>query len=501
MIGTRRKLPTFLVPLLAFAGTILDLARAGGQPPGGKGGYVPRLEIVKKFDNDGDGRLSSKERHAAMEYLAANPQLRGKGRSPAGEESKPPAGGLKLAPDRVKTYRASVPLFDAATLRTLFLDFEDTDWEKQLVAFHRTDVLVPARLKVDGKVYRDVGIRFRGENSFFMVRDGWKRSLAIDLDAVRAGQNLCGYHGLHLLNFHEDPTFLRTVLYMEIARHYFAAPKANFLRVVINGESWGVFANQQKFDKDFLRDYFHTTKGARFRSPGRSTSGNFTYLGEDAAVYKRFYSLRSKDDPKAWSDLIRLCKILEQTPTEQLAKALEPILDLDSTLAWLALDNVVVNDDSYWHDGNDFAFYQDVKGRFHLVPHDVNEAFRPVRARSGGDGLRIDPFANASNKNRPLLRLLTVPELRTRYLHYVKDIAANWLDWKRLGPRVEKYRELIAADVKADTRKHSSTEEFTSNTYGKSDGMAADGRTLKGFCEQRRAHLLNLPEIKKRGDK
>jgi hypothetical protein len=496
MTDAIRSRAMLLVVSLVSAWAIIAIGPAGAQPPGGKGGYMPRLKMVKKFDRDGAGRLDSAERHAAMEYLNTKPQLRQKGRSPVGEPREP-SPGPKIAPDGVKTYPASVPLFDAGTLRTLFLDFADADWEKQLVAFHRTDVLVPTKLTVDGKVYRDVGVRFRGENSFFMVRDGWKRSFTLDLDFVHTSQNLCGYHGLHLLNFHEDPTFLRTILYMEIARHYFAAPKANFLRVVINGESWGVYANQQKFDKDFLRDNFHTTKGARLRSPGRSRNGNFVYLGDDVAAYKRFYALHSKDNPKAWSDLVRLCKLLDQTPPEQLRKALEPLLDLDSTLAWLALDNVVVNDDSYWHDGNDFAIYQDVKGRFHLVPHDVNEAFRPVRVRSGGDGLRIDPFANMTNKNRPLLKLLAVPELRTRYLRYVKDIAENWLNWKKLGPIVEKYRELIAADVKTDTRKLHSTAEFTSDTFGKGDGTAVDGRTLKGFCEQRRTHLLNLPEIKK----
>lgn len=497
MTGVIRNRAMLLAILSVPVCASLAIRPSAGQSPGDKGGFVPRLKIVKKFDRDGDGRLNSAERHAAMRYLEANPQLRKKGRSPTGEAQKPPLPGAKLAPENVKTHPASVALFDAGTLRTLFIDFEDADWEKQLVAFHRTDVLVPVKLTVDGKVYRDVGVRFRGENSFFMVRDGWKRSLTLDLDAVHTSQDLGGYHGLHLLNFHEDPTCLRTILYMQIARHYFAAPKANFLRVVINGESWGVYANQQKFDKDFLRDNFHTTKGARFRSPGRSRNGNFAYLGEDVAEYKRFYALRSKDDPKAWNDLIRLCKLLDQTPPEQLFKTLEPLLYFDSTMAWLALDNVVVNDDSYWHDGNDFAIYQDAKGRFHLVPHDVNEAFRPVRVRTGGDGLRIDPFANMTNKNRPLLKLLAMPELRTRYLHYVKDMAEHWLDWKKLGPIVEKYHSLIEADVRSDTHKLHSTAEFTSGTYGKGDGSAADGKTLKGFCEQRRAHLLNLAEIKK----
>ena len=485
----------FLLSVSACA--MIAIRSADGQPPGGGGGFVAKLAVAKRFDTDGNGRLESNERHAAMEYLEANPQLRRQGRAAVVGSPTPPPPGPRLAPGDVQVYPASIPLFDAGTLRTVFLDFKETDWERQLVSFHRTDILVPATLTVDGQVYRDVGVHFRGENSFFMVRDGWKRSLTLNFNDVHADQNLLGYTGLHLLNFHEDPTFLRTILYMEIARRYFAAPKANFMRVVINGESWGVYANQQQFDKRFVRDHFHTAKGARFRSPGRSSNGAFGYLGNDMAIYKQFYALRGEDDPKAWSDLIRLCKLLNQTPPEALVKAVEPLLDIDGALAWLALDNVVVNDDSYWHDGNDFAVYQDPQRRFHLVPHDVNEAFRPVKMRSGGDGLRIDPFTNMTNKDRPLLKLLVAPELRTRYLRLVKEMAENWLDWAKLAPIVERYRALIAADVSTDTHKHFSTNEFDTGVYGVGDGSPAAALTLKGFCERRRAYLLNLPEIKK----
>ncbi len=123
------------------------------------------------------------------------------------------------------------------------------------------------------------------------------------------------------------------------------------------------------------------------------------------------------------------------------------------------------------------------------MPHDVNEAFHPVRVRQGGDGLRIDPFTNMASKNRPLLKLLAVPELRTRYLRYVKDMAERWLDWHKLGPIVEKYRSLIEADVKTDTHKLSSTAAFTTSVYGNCDGTPPAASTLKGFCDQRRANF------------
>ena len=90
-----------------------------------------------------------------------------------------------------------------------------------------------------------------------------------------------------------------------------------------------------------------------------------------------------------------------------------------------------------------------------------------------------------------------MPELRARYLRYVRDIAENWLDWNKLGPVVEKYRALIASDIERDTRKLYPIADFTTGTFGKGDGSPADTATLKGFADKRRTFLLDHPEIKK----
>jgi hypothetical protein len=477
----------------------------GGAPPtaaarGGRvivGGALPEIQLVTRFDKDGDQRLDAAERKAAREYLAANPQLRTGGAPRTGRSAGPATPGQKLSPADVKAY-PGVPLFDSKTLRTVFLEFEDTDWEREMVEFYRTDVEVPAQLTVDGKSYLGVGVHFHGNNSFTAVPDGFKRSLTLSLDFVHPAQELEGYSGLHLLNANQDPTFVRSMLYLEVARDYLPAPKANFVRVVINGENWGVYVNQQAFNKDFLRDAFKTTKGTRWKSPNNSVGGGFRYLGEDVALYRRWYDIKSKDDPKAWSDLVRLCRVLHETPPDKLEKALAPLLDVNGALKFLALDNVLINNDGYWNDGSDFDIYQDEKGRFHLVPYDVNEGFRASGAGRGGRGVQLDPFATISDTNKALLhKLLAAPALRARYLGYIRDIAEKWLDWKKLGPIVAKYQALIAADVAADTRKLSSTADFTAGVFGADSGAAPPPSTLKGFADQRRAFLLSHPEVSK----
>jgi spore coat protein CotH len=165
------------------------------------------------------------------------------------------------------------------------------------------------------------------------------------------------------------------------------APKANYVRVVINGESWGIYVNTQQFNKDFVQDWFHTKKGARWKVPGSPGGrGSLAYLGENPAAYKPIYSIRTKEDPKAWTDLIRLCRVLNETPTNQLEEALKPLLDVEGALKFLAMQNTLINNDGYWIRTSDYSIYEDTSGRFHIIPHDMNENFSYPEGPGGGPG-------------------------------------------------------------------------------------------------------------------
>jgi hypothetical protein len=368
----------------------------GGPGPGGFGGMMQQtIELVRQFDKNSDKWLNNDERKAARESLSkqggnrrrGGPGGRRGGFGPPGQSEEPAKAGPRVSPADVKSF-PDAPLYASNVLRTVFLEFENADWEKELEDFHGTDVEVPAKLTVDGKTYPDVGIHFRGASSYMMIGTGHKRSLNLSLDFIHENQTLGGYRTLNLLNSHEDPTFLKTVLYFDVARDYIPAPKANWVRVVINGESWGVYVSVQQFNKDFVKDWFGTKKGARWKVPGSPNGrGNLAYLGDDPASYKRTYEIKSKDDPKSWADLIKLCKVLNQTPPDKLEEALAPLLDIDGALKFLALEIALINNDGYWVRTSDYDLYQDEKGRFHIIPYDANETF----SLPGGPGFGGGP--------------------------------------------------------------------------------------------------------------
>jgi hypothetical protein len=467
---------------------------------GGPGGGNQERPIVAQFDADKNGRLNAAERARAVEFLSSNAGAQGGRGGPGGRGgNRPPASpGVKLTPADVKNF-PDAPLYDAAVLRTFFIELENPNWEAELVAFNNTDVEVPAKITVDGKVYPDVGIHFRG-NSSFGVGNGYKRSLNLTFDFVHENQAILGYRALNFLNANDDPTFLRTVLSLHIARQYIPAPKANLVRVVINGENWGIYANAQQFNKEFVSENFKTTQGTRWKVPqgGGGGIGGFRYVDQDANSYRTVFQIKSKDQPAAWTALIELTRALQQTPTEQLQVALAPMLDIDGYLRFLALDNAMANGDGFYTRGADYSLYLDPNGRFHLIFYDANEMFSSGGGGRGGGpagGTALNPLAAQNDTSKPIIsRILEVPSLRAKYIGFVREIAEKSFDWKTLGPVVKQYRDLISEDVARDTRKLFTTEQFLAGTADE-----PGPGNLRSFFDQRRAFLLNWSEPGARG--
>ncbi|MCC2669804.1 MAG: cotH, partial [Armatimonadetes bacterium] len=243
---------------------------------------------------------------------------------------------------------------------------------------------------VDGKRYPNVGVHFRGASSYFMVPRGYKRSLNLSVDLADSKQRLLGHKTLNLLNSNGDPTFLRAALYSHVARQYLPAPKVNLVRVVINGESWGVYASAEQFNGDFVKENYGDSKGVRWKVPGSPAGGGgLAYFGEDLETYKRLYEIKNENPEtaaKGWKALINVSRTLAQAPPEQLKSALEPIFDVEGALRFLALDNAFVNEDGYWIRASDFSLYLDSKGKLHILPHDMNETFHSGGGPGGPGG-------------------------------------------------------------------------------------------------------------------
>ncbi|MCE5250845.1 CotH kinase family protein [bacterium] len=412
-------------------------------------------------------------------------------------------------------------LYQETELRTIYLEFAQANWWQLLTWNYITDTDIPANLIFEGVTYPGVGVRFRGNTSYMMVMNSLKKSFNITIDYTDPDQKLMGYKTLNLLNSNADASFLHEVLFFTIARNYIPCPKANFVKLVINGVNWGVYINSQQDNSDLIDEWFLSDDGDRWKAvsgggiamnpqipdslrtnpqifglnkdaerPNQGGGGNpgggfasgekaLMWLGSNTSAYQAAYELKTAHSADPWASLIRTCDILNNYPLEQLPDSLVTVMDVDRWLWFLAVENVFADDDGYLVKGADYLLYfEPESGRLHPIEHDGNESFL---ARS----VNLSPYDGETNVNRPVIsRLLAVPEFRQRYNAHVRTIISDFLDWAVLEPKISAYRALIEEEVKGDSIKLYSDREFE-NSFTQ----------LENFVTSRRSYLLSLNEI------
>ena len=121
------------------------------------------------------------------------------------------------------------------------------------------------------------------------------------------------------------------------------------------------------------------------------------------------------------------------------------------------------------------------------VPHDYKDQLSAMLAE-GRRGDMVEFFFTKA------------VDMPAQFVAPMRQIAENWLDWKKLGPIVEEYHALIAEDVEKDVHKlrehrgfaKSLTEDTTEETFR----GARTRISLKTFADKRREFLLAHSEIK-----
>jgi len=351
-------------------------------------------------------------------------------------------------------YRAlkTAGLYDPSLFRTVSLTFTQANWGTLLTSGRTTGSNVYCSLVTldNGATNVGVGARYKGNTSFNL--GGNKKSFNIELDWTNPSADLMGYTSFNLNNAAADETIMREALYFTVMSQYTPCPKGAMAQVNVNGSLWGVYSLVQQENGQLINEWFSSNNGDRWRTPnaagGGGGGGGFSssnaalaYLNStNISTYQSYYDLRTTNSPttNAWRRLINAIVVLNTTPTNQLHEKVEDVLAVDSWLWFLAIENLFADDDSYFNKGADYSFYYEPEsGRIHPLEHDGNEAFvagdvqlSPVVGYSATGG-------SATLSNRPLLaRLLSIPELRQRYLAHMRTVLQEYYNPVVMTPMI-----------------------------------------------------------------
>ncbi|MCB0597191.1 MAG: CotH kinase family protein [Lewinellaceae bacterium] len=387
--------------------------------------------------------------------------------------------------------------YDVKSIQEIKINFEQDNWRYVLDSLRfNGEGLLLGSIEINGQKFKDIGVRYRGSRSF---QPGNKRnSLYIKLNFIDKEQNYQGQQTVKLSSALRDPSMVREVLGYEIARQYMPAPRANYTKVIVNGEYYGLFVNVEPIDEAFLSQYFSNGDGTFVQcapnlveeEPQGCKSDVFGSLQYDnsAKCYLHNFVLLSES---GWDDLIELTYVLNQKPDE-----VSRVLDVDRTLWMLAFNNLLVNLSSYTgRYSENYYLYKNEQGQFVPILYDLNLCFGSYKNTGIGSDLKLkelsemDPLLHIDNPAKPLIsRLLGNEEYQKIYLAHIRTMMSDFFRREQYAERAKELQDLIRKDFEEDTNRYYSMEDFNASlteTIGKRSRIPG----LKELMGPRTAYL------------
>ena len=396
----------------------------------------------------------------------------------------------------------SDPVFDDTQIHEFYLTFENENFWEVLIynEEYNIDQYVIADFEFNGEVDEDVGVRLKGNKS--MSYPSNKKPFKIKFNEFVEDQEFFGLTKLSLSNEYADPSFLREKIFCDLINQHIPGPRANFVKVFINGNYWGLYTNVEQINKKFVKKNFgNNEEGNLFKG---DPMGDLVWYGPDPESYYDKYELKTNEEENDWSDLINLIDVLNNTPIDSYPTELEQIFHIRNYLFFHVVNNFLVNMDSYFlgcH--NYFAYHRTDSDKFLHIPWDFNSSF----ANMAGGMTEEDIYNFAifhmtpPESPKPLVnRTFEIDYYRNIYLMNYQYFLETTLNEDFLFPRIDSLANLIRDAVYADTLKMYSNEDFETNLVEniQSDNGIIFG--LKNLIQQRfqsitaQLNEFNIPE-------
>ena len=378
-------------------------------------------------------------------------------------------------------------LFDDTRVHTI--DITIDDWGA-LIEEAQEARYVPCTLTIDDEVFRQVGIRAKGNNSLRLTSEYElaRYSLKVEFDHYLPQGN---YHGLDKLSLDasfQDNSYLKTMLAFDMMRFMgVPTPLCSYAWVRVNGEDWGLFLAVEECEEAFASRNFGWDHGVLYQPDYRSLNDEnadvaLRYIDEQPSSYPNIFD--HAKTPMVHSDQRRLIESLRKLSQGEVTTAVHT----DEVLRYFVVQVFVMNWDSYLgHTGHNYILYEE-EGRLWMLPWDYNLAFGtyalgmrdPIRDPNVLINYPIDTPAEGSiMRQRPLYHeLMKEDALFAQYHSLFSSFLADYFDSGRFEALLQEKEALIAPYVKKDPTAFCSYADHQ---------LAVD--TLRQVCQKRKESI------------
>ena len=338
------------------------------------------------------------------------------------------------------------------------------------------------RLEVDGEMYRNVGVRWKGNYTYMAAGQGLKRPLKIDINRNEEKQRL---DGLTMLNLHtgvSDPTRTRESFAFGVFRDaQVPAPRTVFAELwwTVPGEYDHAFAGlytlTEQVNARFLRRHFGAGSGLLLKP--ENLQGGPSYLGDRWSDYARLYNPQNDGTADEKQRLMEFCWLISVGTDEEFTEEIGRFLDVDAFLRFLALNALLSNLDSYLGFGHNYYLYL-VPGKNHFVfiPWDLDLSLASWPAVGTPEQLvdlsLLHPHAG---DNRLIDRLLAIPRHREHYLTLIREQLTQVFSRENLDHRLTTIEKEIAEPLACEKAMTAARPESRMEGVGRGRGGFGGG--------------------------
>lgn len=272
----------------------------------------------------------------------------------------------------------------------------------------------------------------------------------IKFDEYVSGQTYQGYTKLALRTY--GITYDEAMLEEPTTNYVFQlmglpATETAYTGLQVNGEAETLYVISEVVDDAvYLDRYFANPDGVLYKA---EVGSSLTYVDDNPSSYARSFSQETRLNDADMAPLIEFMRFLTQSDDAAFESGLPNYLDVDSFAAYLAVTNLLVNNDSIaGMNNNYYLYYDDEAGRFTLLYWDGNESL-------GGLGMGASAsqdlyFQNVGTMGRVgggqnilLERFLAAPPFLALYEEKLEQVYQQAFLSGAITAKVEEYSALI----------------------------------------------------------
>lgn len=216
--------------------------------------------------------------------------------------------------------------------------------------------------------FRRVGLRLKGVYGSLRTPAG-KAAFKIDVNAFD-DHHLRGLKSVTFNNMVQDPSYVHEMLAYAFYRSLgMPAPRTAWMRLVVNGEDWGLYLHVESVDETFLARWYGDPSGRLYEG----AYGVDFYPG-----YEGSFEYDEGPEEEDRSDLTAVATILAGPATDRGVAELEEVVDLDQFLENMAIESILLHWDGYTTANNYRVYHDPTTDRFQIIPWGTDQTFNDL---------------------------------------------------------------------------------------------------------------------------